>query len=138
RKTPAPDGKLAPVRALLGVRTLTNDGKSEASKIVSYRARSTSGISLARLGDERALLAWTALDKGRPEVFATLLDKRGGTVRQKMLTSGAGEVSAVAAASLPRGSVVAWIGDRDGEPRLYAARLDDELARAPEQRLSSA
>jgi hypothetical protein len=35
--------------------------------------------------------------------------------------------------------VVAWIADRDGAPRLYAARLNEELVRtAPEQRLSPA
>ena len=34
--------------------------------------------------------------------------------------------------------MVAWISDREGEPRLFAARLNDELVRtAPEQRLSA-
>lgn len=139
RKTPAPDGRLAPLRAQLEVRVCSNDGRSEPSKVISYRARATSGLALARLGDERSLLAWTALDRERPEVFATLLGKSGATVAQKLLTSGAGDVKALAAASLPRGSVVAWISDRDGEPRLFAARLNEELVRtAPEQRLSPA
>jgi hypothetical protein len=139
RKTPAPDGKLAPLRALLSVQPFSNEGRGDPSKVISYRARSTSGIALARLGDERSLLAWTALDQQRPEVFATLLGKNGAPVGQKMLTSGAGDVTALAAASLPRGSVVAWIADRDGEPKLFAARLNEQLVRtAPEQRLSPA
>jgi hypothetical protein len=139
RKTPAPDGKLAPLRALLSVQPFSNEGRGDASKVISYRARSTSGIALARLGDERSLLAWTALDQQRPEVFATLLGKNGTPVGQKMLTAGAGDVTALAAASLPRGSVVAWIADRNGEPQLFAARLNEELVRtAPEQRLSPA
>ncbi|HTV18278.1 MAG TPA: hypothetical protein VMG12_06395, partial [Polyangiaceae bacterium] len=138
RKTPAPDGKLQPLRALLGVQVFSGEGKSEPAKVISYRARSTSGIALARLGDERSLLAWTALDQQKPEVFATLLTKNGAPAGQKMISSGAGDVSALAATSLPRGSVVAWIADRDGEPRLFAARLNEELVRtAPEQRLSA-
>jgi hypothetical protein len=139
RKTPAPDGRLAPTRALLGVQVFGRDGRSEGSKVISYRARATSGLALARLSDERALLAWTALDKEHPEVFATLLGKNGVPSLQRMLTSNAGEVTALAAAPLARGSVVAWISDRDGEARLFAARLNDDLLRtAPEQRLSPA
>lgn len=139
RKTPAPDGKLAPVRAVLGVQTFSSDGRAELNKIISYRARSTSGTALCRLSDERALLAWTALDQQRPEVFATLLGKNGAPKAQRMLTSNAGDVTALAAAPLVRGSVVAWIADRDGEARLFAARLNEELIRtAPEQRLSTA
>jgi hypothetical protein len=139
RKTPAPDGKLAPVRALLGVQTFSNDGRAEATKIISYRARATSGAALCRLSDERALLAWTALDQQRPEVFATLLGKNGAPTAQRMLTSNAGDVTGLAAAPLARGSVVAWIANRDGEARLFAARLNEDLLRtAPEQRLSAA
>jgi hypothetical protein len=139
RKTPAPDGKLAPVRALLGVQTFSSDGRADPTKIISYRARAASGTALCRLSDERALLAWTALDRERPEVFATLLGKNGAPTAQRMLTSNAGDVTGLAAAPLARGSVVAWIANRDGEARLFAARLNEDLLRtAPEQRLSSA
>jgi hypothetical protein len=139
RTTPAPDGKLAPVRALLGVQVFSNEGRAEPPRIVSYRARAASGASLCRLNDERALLAWTALDQQRPEVFATLLGKDGASLTQRVLTKGAGDVTAVAAAPLARGSVVAWIADRDGATRLFAARLNDDLLRAaPEQRIGSA
>lgn len=139
RKTPAPDGKLAPVRALLGVQHFADNGPGEPPRIISYRARATSGIALARLRQDRALLAWTALDRERPEVFVTLLGKNGAVAAQRMLTKNAGEVTALAAAPLNRGSVVAWLGARDGEHRVYAARLNDELVgTAPEQRLSPA
>jgi hypothetical protein len=104
---------------------------------VSYRARAASGIAFTRLNESRGLLAWTALDRERPEVFATLLDKNGEVDSQRMLTSNAGNVTGLAAAPLAKGSVVAWLSDRDGQPRLYAARLNEELVRtAPEQRLS--
>jgi hypothetical protein len=72
-------------------------------------------------------------------VFATLLGKGGAPTAQRMLTKGAGDVTALAAAPLARGSVVAWIANRDGEARLFAARLNEDLLRtAPEQRLSGA
>jgi hypothetical protein len=138
RKTPAPDGKLAPLRALLAVQQFGNSGAGEPAKVISYRARASSGIALARLKEDKTLLAWTALDRERPEVFATLLGKNG-VAAQRMLTRGAGDVTALAAAPLARGSVVAWLSDRDGEPRLYAARLNEDLVgTAPEQRLSPA
>ena len=136
-KTAAPDGKLAPVRALLTLQQFSAEGQPEAARVISYRARASSGIALARLSDDRALLAWSALDQQRPEVFATLVGKDGRPATQRMLTSNAGDISAVAAAPLDKGAVVAWISDREGEPRLFAARLNEELMRtAPEQRLS--
>ena len=139
RKTPAPDGKLAPVRALLEVRLVSSDARAEASRVISYRARAASGIALARLNDQRALLVWTALDQQRPEVFTTLLRKDGEPDAQKMLTTNAGDVSELAVAPLNKGSVVAWISDREGEARLFGARLNEQLVKAaPEQRLSPA
>jgi hypothetical protein len=137
-KTPAPDGKLAPVRAVLTLQPFALDGRAEPARVISYRARASSGIALARLSDDRALLAWSALDQQRPEVFATLVGKDGQPAMQRMLTSNAGDIGGVAAAPLDKGSVVAWIGNREGEPRLFAARLNDALLRtAPEQRLSA-
>jgi hypothetical protein len=138
RKTPAPDGKLAPVRALLAVQQFRENGAAQPAEVISYRARAASGIALTRIREDKTLLAWTALDRQRPQVFATLLGKKG-VAAQRMLTSNAGDVTALAAAPLARGSVVAWLGDRDGERRLYAARLNDDLVgTAPEQRLSPA
>lgn len=139
RKTPAPDGRLAPVRAVLSVQPFSDAGRSSDARVVSWRARASSGVALAPLANGRALLAWTAIDRQRPEVFATLLGARGQSLSQRMLTTNAGEVSAVGAAGLGRGAVVAWVGDRDGAPRLFAVRLNDDLVRAaPEQRLSPA
>jgi hypothetical protein len=110
---------------------------SGAPQIISYRARASSGIALAPASEGRALLAWTALDQQRPEVFATLLDRTGRSVRQRVLTVGAGDVSQVAAATLAQGYAVTWIASRDGEPQVFAARLDANLGRAaPERQLS--
>jgi hypothetical protein len=127
-KTPAPDGRLAPVRAKLSVQPFAPSGlEAGASRIISYRARSASGLSLARASDDRALLAWSALDRQQPEVFATLLGRGGQSLKQRMLSSGAGEVTQVAAGALPRGFVVAWVGDQGAEASAFSTRVDAEL-----------
>lgn len=138
--TPAPDGKLAPVRAVLSVQPFAADGTpGGAARVVSYRARASSGIALAPASGERALLAWSALDRERPEAFATLLSRTGQTLMQRMLTVGAGEIGQMAAASVQVGHIVAWIGRGNGEPQLFAERLNTDLSRAaPQQRLSQA
>jgi hypothetical protein len=140
RTTPAPDGKLAPLRAVLSVQPFGADGTpASGARVVSYRARASSGIALAPASGERALLAWSALDRERPEAFATLLSRTGQTLVQRMLTVGAGDIGQMAAASVQVGHVVAWIGQGEGEPQLFAERLNADLSRAaPQQRLSQA
>ncbi len=139
RTTPAPDGRLAPLRALLSVQPWGADASAQSVKIVSYRARARSGLAFTSVSSDRALLAWSALDRQRPEVFATLVGRNGESLAQRVLSSGAGEVTAVAAAPVPQGYVVAWIGDRDGEPRAFAARVNSDLNHAaPEQQLTRA
>jgi hypothetical protein len=137
RTTPAPDGRLAPIRAVLSVQPMASNGtEAGAPRVISYRARSSNGIALVPAPDDRVLLAWSALDRQRPEVFATLLNRAGQPLFQRMLTLGAGNVTQVAAAALPQGYIVSWIADRNGEPRAFAARLTSDLGRgAPEQQL---
>jgi len=72
-------------------------------------------------------LLWTALDKMRPEVFATLLGRAGKPPLQRMLTQAAGQVSQLAAAVLPQGFMAAWIADPKGEAQLFTARLGPDL-----------
>lgn len=128
RKTPAPDGRFGPVRAVLTVRTLARNGKVTGSpQVISYRARAPGGIALSGSSDGRALLLWTALDKMRPEVFATLL-RPGRAPQQKMLTQAAGQVSQLAAAVLPQGFMAAWIADPNGDAQVWGARLGPDLA----------
>jgi hypothetical protein len=137
-KTPAPDGRLAPVRAKLSVQAFTPNGlEASASQIISYRARSASGLALARASNDRALLAWSALDRQQPEVFATLLGRGGQSLKQRMLSSGAGEVTQVAATALPGGFLVAWIGDQGAEPRAFSTLVDAELGRSSPQQQAS-
>ncbi len=128
RKTPAPDGRYGPLRAQLTLRTVARGGKIVGSpQVISYRARAPGGLSLSGSSDGRALLLWTALDKMRPEVFATLL-RPGKGPQQKMLTQAAGQVSELAAAVLPQGFMAAWISDPNGDPQVWGARLGPDLA----------
>jgi hypothetical protein len=127
RTTPAPDGRMGPLRALLAVRPLGRGQKSPgAMQVISYRARAPGGLALAGSSDGRALLLWTALDKLRPEVFATLIPRTGRT-QQRMLTQAAGQVTALAAAVLPQGFMAAWISDPQGQSRVFTARLGADL-----------
>jgi hypothetical protein len=129
RKTPAPDGRMGPLRALLSVRSIAKGQKSPGPvQVISYRARAPGGIALAGGHDGRALLLWTALDKQRPEVFATLLGRTGKPPLQRMLTQAAGQVSQLAAAVLPQGFVAAWIAEPKGEAQVFSARLGADLA----------
>jgi hypothetical protein len=138
RKTPAPDGKLAPLRALLTIQPFKADGADAGSAhVISYRARSTSGLALARAPGDQALLTWTALDKQRSEVFGTLLSRAGEPVGQRMLTVGAGDVTQLAAAAVPRGFVVAWIGESGGEPRAFGTKIGTDLAQGSAQQALS-
>ncbi|HEX9622414.1 MAG TPA: hypothetical protein VF989_19855, partial [Polyangiaceae bacterium] len=134
---PAPDGRYAPVRALLSTRLLTSKGR-EAPRVISYRARSLGGVSLAPKGGTGALLVWSAIDGGKPQVFATLLDARGNKIQQRMITRGAGDVSDVVAARVEDGWVLAWVDERDSDPEIYAVKLDDHLGtRVAEQRITN-
>jgi hypothetical protein len=126
RKTPAPDGRFGPVRAQLTLRTLHRNGKVLGTpQVLSYRARAPGGLALSGSAD-RSLLLWTALDKMRPEVFATLL-RPGKAPQQKMLTQAAGQVSQLAAAVLPQGFMAAWISDPNGDAQVWGARLGPDL-----------
>ncbi|MBN2192651.1 MAG: hypothetical protein JW751_07520 [Polyangiaceae bacterium] len=128
-KTPAPDGRFAPLRALLQVGRTDADPPNATT--ISIRARSLGGVALAPVkGSEEALLVWTAIDQGRPQVFGTTVGGRGQKLTQKMLTTTAGEKSDVAGVWVGNGWVVGWIDERDGDAKPYVMRLDRTLRRA--------
>lgn len=137
RTTAAPDGRLAPLRALLSVQPVNADGKvAGTERVISLRARATSGIALTRAPDNGALLGWTALDRQRPEVFATLLDRTGQPVVQRMVTLDAGEVSSLDATTLGQGFLLAWIAERNQGQQVFVAKLGADLNRTLQQPLT--
>ncbi len=140
--TLAPDGKKEPVRAILRSEALPVPGgpemgssafealrkANEREGTISWRAHSLGGLSIAEgVGGER-LLAWSALDVGKPQVFVTLLDAAGKKAKQRMLTTGADDVSDVAVVRIEAGWLVAWVETRGERTEVLAARLDDRLA----------
>lgn len=135
---PAPDGRFAPVRALLKVQPV---GIQAEPTVISYRARSLGGVALSTDTQRRgqALLAWTAIDNKEPQVFATIVSETGRRLGQRMLTHSAGDVSDVAATAVSDGWVVGWVDERHGDPEVYAAKVDRALVRtAPERRITQA
>ncbi len=132
RKTPAADGRLDPLRALLQVQpSVAPEQMLGRTETISLRARSLAGVSLVsgRPDEDEALLVWSAIDKQQPQVFLTLLDARGKRKAQRMLTRNKGEVSDVAAANVGDGWLVAWIDDRSGDPEVYLTRVNRQLRR---------
>lgn len=131
-KKPAPDGRLAPVRAILRAQGLVTDADQEevrvaAEETISWRAHSPGGLSVAPGRDSERLLLWSALDGGQPQVFGTLVDEQGKRLRQRMLTRTAGEVQNVAAVRLDSSWLLAWVDGRDGANHVYGLRVDDRL-----------
>jgi hypothetical protein len=143
RQTPAPDGRKAPLRARLSTSLVQFgapgeplESSEQSGAIISYRARSVSGVALAHR-HSTSLLVWSALDQRRPQVFTTLLDRRGTKLEQAMLTRAPGEVRDVSAASWSRGWAAAWIDERTGTPQAYVAKLGPRLRRLSSDTLLS-
>lgn len=134
-KLPAPDGRLAPVRARLKTQWLSatpephsSRADSSEERTVSIRARSVAGIELTA-SRTRALLTWTAIDGSSPQVFNTLLDPRGNKLGQEMLTRQSGEVLDVAATIWRAGWLVGWVREHAGVTGAHVAHLGETLGR---------
>jgi hypothetical protein len=138
-KKPAPDGRYDPTRALVQTQVISADGSAAEPKAISIRARCVGGVDLATAPNRGALLAWSAIDGANPQVFVTLLNAQGGRLLQRMLTRGRGEVADVAVAEVGDGWIVGWVSERDGDPEVYAAKIDRALRRVgKEQRITNA
>jgi hypothetical protein len=135
---PAPDGRWAPVRAELLVTRIAGSELAPPSTI-SYRAHSLGGVALsASTTEDEALLAWSALDGGKTQVFLTLLGPDGEKKSQQMLTRWASEVSDIALARVSDGWIVGWIDERTKDPEVYLRRVTRTLrGDGPEQRITA-
>ncbi|MBX3129214.1 MAG: hypothetical protein KF718_21025 [Polyangiaceae bacterium] len=130
---PAPDGRFDPPRAELHV---ARPGAEPT--LLSFRARSLGGVALASDPQHgETLVAWTALDNQLPQLFVTMVDDAGKKLRQQMLTRSRGEKSDVAVVGAGDGFILAWIDERDGDPEVYAARVNRQLQRVgPDKRIT--
>lgn len=129
---PAPDGRRAPVRAVLRAQTLGTANADQtvpvaAEETLSWRAHSLGGLALAPGAGTEKLVVWSALDEQVPQVFATVVDGRGKRLRQRMVTRTPGEVLDVAAARLDAGWLLAWVDGRSDGLEVHTTRLDDKL-----------
>jgi hypothetical protein len=150
KSEPKPKGE--PTFATLGVRPLTGGTAGQAT-IVSKRALSIGGVSVAvsPRGKHEALIGWVARERNDPQVFVTRVGADGAKLGQKMLTVVArparagfpNEVSDVAVAWAGNEErdewIVSWIDTRDGNPEVYAARVDKDLKKTiPDKRITDA
>ena len=138
---PAPDGRMAPVRALLETQSIDDDKQGaigvRVETVISYRARSLGGVSLASAPGRPSLLGWSALDAGAPHLFLTSIDEAGKKLKQKVYERPGGEVSDIAAVATASGYLVAWVDGRSANAEVYAALVNDQLEPlGNEQRLS--
>lgn len=140
-KKPAPDGKFEPIRAVLNVRALPDQGAKTDVGILSYRAHSFGGVAVAPGDPARgeALVVWAAVDGKEPQVFVTLVGADGKKKVQKMLTHTKGGVSEVAAVFAGDGWFVAWIDERTGTSQVYVTKVDFKLHQTmPERHMGTA
>ncbi len=138
RSTPAPDGRLAPIRAILRIAPFGPDGQATSEPtVLSYRARSVGGVAMAPAPPDRALVVWSALDTVQPEVFATLVGRGGQRVMQRILTKAPGEVHSVCAVALEDGFLAGWVDARAGHPAAWLGKLTSTLGRGARQREAS-
>jgi hypothetical protein len=142
---PAPDGKMAAIRALLTSELVqvSDDGSPRVAQktVLSYRARSLGGLDQAPshaaatsstqpgdVGTSAAqLVAWSALDGGKPQLFVTLIDASGKKSKQKMIARPPGEVSDVTALAISGGYFVAWVDGQGASPEIHALKLNESL-----------
>lgn len=139
-KKPAPDGRYDPLQAEVNVHAVSPDGAAAKPRNISLRARSVGGISMAKSPQrDEALVVWSAIDQGDPQVFATLVNKAGNKLAQRMVTRKKGEVSDVAVSPVDDGWLVSWVDERHGDAEVYAIKLNRALeVRGSERRLTQA
>lgn len=134
-KVAAPDGRFAPVQALLQTQS-TRDFESDPTSI-SLRARSLGGVAMAESAGTDFLLGWTAIDAQVPQVFLTLVSATGAKKQLKMLTRAPGEKSDAALVRLSDGWAVGWVDERHQDPEIYTVKVGNDLnPAAPEQRIT--
>ncbi|HEX3597482.1 MAG TPA: hypothetical protein VHU80_20380 [Polyangiaceae bacterium] len=139
-KTPAPDGKYEPPRAILRVRALPDKGAAPEPVAVSYRADSPGGTAVVAGDTARgtSLLAWVGVDDKVPQVFVTLLGPDGKKLAQKMLSHSKIGVSDVAAAYTGDGWALGWVDEGTNTAEVRVTKVDPTLrVVVPEHRVGA-
>jgi hypothetical protein len=139
-KTPAPDGKYEPPRAVLRIRRMQEKAAPIEPAVLSYRADSPGGVAIAPgdLAKGLALVAWVGIDNKVPQGFVTLVGPDGKKVTQKMITHAKTGVSDITAAYVNDGWVVAWIDEGANASEVHVAKIDPTLrVVVPERRVGA-
>ena len=139
-KTPAPDGKYEPPRAILRVRALPEKGTAPEPIALSYRGDSRGGVAIVPGDPARgmSLLVWVGIDNKIPQAFVTLIGTDGKKIAQKMLTHAKTGVSDVAAAFTGDGWVVGFIDEGANATEVHVTKVDPTLrVVVPEHRVGA-
>jgi hypothetical protein len=133
--SPAPDGRMKPVRALLKTQWVPSEEATFAGatalsepEVISYRARSSGGLALASK-EQKSVLVWSAIDGNDPQIFTTLVNANGAKLSQRMQTRSSGDLRSIRASAARLGWLIAWINHGPKGTKGYAARLEDNLNR---------
>lgn len=137
-KTPAPDGKYEPPRAVLRVRALPEKGATPEPVALSYRADSPGGVGIAPGDPARgtSLVVWVGIDNKVPQAFVTVIGADGKKIAQRMLSHSKTGVSDVSAAYTGDGWAVAWIDENASTAEVRITKIGPALQTlVPERRL---
>jgi hypothetical protein len=144
--------------AALTVRPIGAGGAPGKPVLISKNAVSEGGVALAAAPAQKGkkpetALAWVARERNEAQVFVTKLGPEGEKLAQKGVTtisrarkgkspSDAADVAIAYAGGEGSGGdgwITAWVDTRDGNPEIYAAKLDRSLGKAvADQRITNA
>jgi hypothetical protein len=136
---PGPDGRTDPLQARTDVLSLSEAFNISQPSTISFRATSQPGVSVAVGGTDAAetVVAWSALDQGQPQVFATLFGPDGKKRAQRMLTRRQGALDEVTVVPAADGYYLAWLDERATTTDVYGLRVSKNLEkRGNELRIS--
>ncbi|HVW25715.1 MAG TPA: hypothetical protein VHC69_10110 [Polyangiaceae bacterium] len=139
-KTPAPDGKYEPPRAVLRVRASTEKGPQPEPVALSYRADSPGGVAVVPGDPARGttLVVWVGIDNKIPQAFVTVVGPDGKKIAQKMITHAKMGVGDVAAAYTGDGWALAFVDEGTNSAEVHVTKIDPTLrVVVPERRLGS-
>lgn len=151
--------------ATLGLRPISSQGAPGKTVILSRKALSIGGVSLASAPPPSAgkpvetAVAWVARERGEAQVFVTKVGGDGQKIAQQKLTVvprkkrdgimnecsdvaiayDPGATAGPAAAKGSDGWIIAWVDTRDGNAEVYVAKVDRQLKKiVPDRRITTA
>ena len=136
RGAPAKAEKQDKQGATVMARALDAEGEAiGVANLISMKADSIGGVSLAGADPANTALAWVGKDAGVGQVFITRLSRTGEKQQQRMVTHSKEGCSDVALVAHKDGFIVAYVDLRDGSASIYLTKVGKDLQRVGSERL---